>query len=85
MPTYNFELTGDFLITKTVEVNGHTPAAVLQAFSRFETDELNALQWKASALTVYDDLAVTEVDSGECTSFDLDDDQLRFDLEGLSM
>lgn len=84
MPTYTFRLTGNFLLTKSVAVGGHTPAAVLQAFSRFETDELNALEWEASALTVHDDLEVTDDQTGVCTTFDLDED-FCFDLEGLSM
>lgn len=64
MGTYEFVVRGDYLVSKVIEVSAQTQSEAMEAFARLSLAELDAVDWHHGALTIEEEVVMTEVETG---------------------
>ncbi|HIE0523676.1 TPA: hypothetical protein ACXJLS_000262 [Stenotrophomonas maltophilia] len=84
MGTYEFVVQGDYLVSKVIEVSAQTQSEAMEAFARLSVTELDAIDWHHGALTIEEEVVVTEVETGRVFQHPFLTDCMREQLECLA-
>lgn len=85
MHTFKFCLRGDFLASRTATITASSESEAMAAFDRLTVEDLNALPWYLSALTLEDYVDVLDKRNNWVATTTVEQGELLDALEDLEL